>query len=450
MKRRTRLITLLAVLLVLALGLVACTPATTAPTTTAPTTTAPTTAAPTEPGEASITDGIFESRFTPEGYSEFVSYFNFYSSGIFYLSTFNGGQFMAGYYEVKEMEVEYMPDPEDEEKKATATTAVVLTKLDGSAYATLAYVDGIIYDLPALYNHDFVHIPDSDHSPADENGIAIIEFMLGDDEYSLVRLMHNGTFQDTIGAMVEGTWEQNGNVYTLTDEFSGDEYTLTLNPDGDTAEYKGLDGSTQTLNLIKESPTVATFWGTNEEAAYGVMEIEIVLREDGTASLVAYYAGTENKQEGTWVLAENRMTMTLSIGGVDYVAPLDVESRTFAFDFETSDGAKDIIVSLTTAPKVTYTFVGESNANVIMECYADGTAAVIYVGMGTITTGTWVMDTDSGPLPKWTVVLAETLEGTDTEMTVETDYATKFYFTFKNSSGQLEEVLALPFTALQG
>jgi len=448
MKHTPKFYALLAALLVLLLALTACAPApttTTAPTTTAPTT-EPTTTAPAEP---TITDGIFECRFTPEGYGEFVNYIHFYPSGIFYISLYNGGQYAAGYYEVKDQAVEYMPDPEDETKKAMSEQAVVLTNLDGSEYATLAYVDDIIYDLPQLYTLDFPHVLDTEHTSADENGIAIVEFMLGDDEYSLVRLMHNGTFQDTIGEMIEGTWAQDGNVYTLTDAESKKDYIVTLDQAAGTAEYKGLDGTTQTLNLVKEAETLLTFWGSTEEAAYGLMEIDIACLADGTANMLVKYAGVENKQEGTWVLADDKMKVTLKLGDAEYVAPLDVATRTFSFELPTSDGAKDIKVALTTASKVVFTFVGEANTNVSMECYADGTCAVIYAGMGTITTGTWVMDTSAGPLPVWTVKLAETFDGKDVEVKVETDYASKFYFVFKNSSGQLEETLALPFTALQ-
>ncbi len=98
MKHTPKLYALLAALLVLVLALAACAPApaTTAPTT-APTTTAPTTTGTTTPAEPTITDGIFECRFTPEGYGEFVNYIHFYPSGIFYLSTYNGRQYQAGY-----------------------------------------------------------------------------------------------------------------------------------------------------------------------------------------------------------------------------------------------------------------------------------------------------------------------------------------------------------------
>ncbi|HAL74848.1 MAG TPA: hypothetical protein DCM45_07170 [Clostridiales bacterium] len=448
MKHTPKLYALLAALLVLLLAVTACAPAPT--TTTAPTTTAPTTEpTTTAPAEAGITNGIFECRFTPEGYGEFVNYIHFYPNGIFYISLYNAGQFQAGYYEVKDMAVEYNSDPEDNTKKATSEQAVVLTNLDGSDYATLAYVDGVIYDLPQLYTLDFAQVLDSGHTSADENGIAIIEFMLGDDEYSLVRLMHNGTFQDTIGEMIEGTWEQAGNVYTLSIADSTGKYTVTLDEAAGTAEYKAVDGTTQTLNLVREAETLLTFWGSTDKATYGLMEIEIACLADGKAKMLVKYAGVENKQEGTWVLADDKMKVTVKLGDVEYEAPLDVASRTFSFELPISDGAAEIKVPLTTASKVVYTFTGEANDKVIMECYGDGTCAVIYVGMGTITTGTWVMDTSAGPLPVWTVKLGETFDGKDVEVKVETDYASKFYFVFKNSSGQLEETLALPFTALQ-
>ena len=434
-------------MLVLALAACAPAPTTTAPTTTA--TTAPTTTGTTAPAEPTITDGIYENRFTPPGYGEYVSYFHFYDSGIFYLSTYNGGQFMAGYYEIKDMEVEYAPDEAKPEEKVKSTQAVVLTNLDGSDFATLAYDGTTVYNLPTLYNKNFTQVLDSGHTLADENGIAIVEFMLGDDEYSMVRLMHNGTFQDTIGEMIEGTWAQDGDVYTLSIADSTDTYTVTLDAAAGTAVYKAVDGTTQTLNLVKESPTLVTFWGSTEEAAYGLMEIDIACKQDGSAELTAKYAGTENKLEGTWVLADDKMSITLKINDTEYVAALDTATRTFSFDYATTDGTNDITIPLTTASKVLYTWVGEANDKVVMECYADGTCAVIYTGMGTVTTGTWVMDTSSA-LPAWTVKLAETFDGKDVEVKVETDYSSKFYFTFKNGSGQLEETLALPFTALQG
>ncbi len=448
MKRHTRLLSLLTVLLVFLLALSACTPADT--TTTTESTTEATTTGTTAPTEPTIVDGIYETRFTPEGYSEFVNYFNFYPSGIFYLSLYNEGQYLAGYYEVVDMSVEYMPNPEDETEKAMSEQAIVLTNLDGSEYATLAYVDDVIYDLPTLYNRDFAHVLDTEHTSADENGIAIVEFMLGEDDYSLVRLMHNGTFQDTIGAMVEGTWAVDGDVYTLTDADTGEDYTVTLNADGLTAEYVALDGSTETLNLVVESPTLITFTGSNAEAAYGEMVVTIACKEDGTAEMTTEYAGNTISSEGAWVLADDNMSITLTFEESEYVAPINLEDNSFSFELATSDGVNDITVDMTTAEAVetVYTWTGESDANVILEMYSDGTCALIYSGMGTVTTGTWTIDT-TNQLPAWTLTLAETIDGTDVEVPVESDYATKFYFAFTNSSGQLEATLALSFADYQ-
>lgn len=452
MKKQIQIIRLLTGLFLVIFVLAACqtTPTTTASTTAAPTETTETTATETtKTGEAAITDGIFECRWTPEGYSELVNYIHFYPNGIFYLSLYNGDQYLAGYYEIKEMEIEYMPDKDKPDEKEKADRAVVLTNLDGSEYATLAYANDTLYNMPTLYDRNFVHIPDADHNPEDETGVAIEEFMLGDDDYSLVRLMHNGTFQDTIGEFIEGTWQKDGNVYTLTEAETNKTYTLTLSEDGNTATYQGLDGKTLTLNRVMEAKTVLTFKGS-AEGEYGAMEITIDCTEDGKCSLLVEYAGTENKSSGTWELAADKQSITLSINDASYTATLDPEDNSFSFEFVISDGKKDITVAMTTKTEVetVYTFVGESNDKVIMECYSDGTCAVIYSGMGTITTGTWEMDTTS-QLPKWSIVLAETADGKDAEVNVETDYATKFYFTFKDASGQLEEVLALPFSALQ-
>ncbi len=306
---------------------------------------------PESAGEVGITTGIYEVRFTPEGRDEYVNYFNFYENGVFYYSAYNNGQSRAGFYEVLDQEQEYLLDAEDPESEtAVAPQVLKLTNLDGSDYVTLAFDQDTIWNVPDLYNMNFAHVPDSDHDSADETGITVAEFTLGDDIYSTVRINHNGSFEDSIDTIIDGTWTKDGDVYTLTDSASGDSYTLTVSADGSTAAYVGLDGTEQTLNAVQE---------------------------------------------------------------------------------ETPDGAE-----------VMYTFIN-ADKNVYMECYADGTCAVIYEGMGTITEGTWAAE--GAPLPTWTIAL----DSVGAEPVVESDYATKFFFTFINESGQLEQVLELSFEDFQ-
>ncbi len=92
---------------------------------------------------------------------------------------------------------------------------------------------------------------------------------------------------------------------------------------------------------------------------------------------------------------------------------------------------------------VVYQFVGDPNTKVVLDCYADGSCDLIYTGMGTVTSGTWSIDDTSDSLPVWTIELDETFENQG--VTVETDNSTKFYFNFKNESGQLDLPLVLSF-----
>lgn len=400
---------------------------------------------PDEPiGEPSMTDGIFETRFTPPGYDEYVNYFHFYPSGIFYYSAYNGGQSQAGYYEVVDVETGY---EHEDGSTGTAPQALVLTNLDGSEFFTLAYDGETIFGVPFLYLMDFTHVPDSDHKESDENGITIIEFILGDDVYSTVSLKHNSTFQDAIFTIIEGTWTREGDVYYLTDADSLSTYTLTLEDGGSTAVYNGLDGQTETLNLVKEAEVMLSLSGS-VEAAYGTMSAVIKCYDGGELEMLVNYAGTDNTLTGTWQLADTMANISLNIDGVDYDAPLNYEDRTFSFDYITTDGTQDVTLMMSSGDSVSiqYIFTGENISEVTLEMYSDGTCALIFAGMGTVTEGIWSADT-TGPLPAWTINLNETFE--DMEIVVETDYATKFFFTFKNAGGTLEETLALSFADFQ-
>ena len=230
---------------------------TTAPTVAATPTVAPT-VAPTEAAseEVTITDGIYYRKFTAEGRGDYEGVLHFYENGIFYLGLYSNKMTVAGYYEIVDQEMEYIVDDTDPEEKGTATQVIKLTNLDGSEYAVLPYANDTVYDIPTYYNMDFAHVIDSDHTEADEVGVTVAEYMLGDDVYSIISIKHNGTFQDAVVSMVEGSWTKEGNVYTLTNVDSGVNYSLTLSEDGSTAEYVGEDGTKQTLNKVVQTAEV--------------------------------------------------------------------------------------------------------------------------------------------------------------------------------------------------
>jgi len=410
-----------------------------------------------EESEVTMFDGIYENRFTPEGYDEFVGYFHFYENGIVYISLYSGGQYTAAYYEFVDEGVGWDPridvdetDPEFDATQATTDQKIIITNFDGSEYAVVGYDSerDMVVNLESYFHKNFTHVLDSGHTEADETGVNVIEYFIPGDEYSLVALKHNGTFQDSVGAIIEGTWTQDGSVYTLTDAETGDTYTVTVNDDG-TAEYVALDGTIQTLEAPKVVEVMLSFTGAIT-ATYGAMSGITYLYGDNTASIVVEYAGTTNEIDGDgWTLNDD-YSLTLTFDGVDYDIPLNYETAIYDdFGYNTNDGASDVtLVMSQVVPEVTllYTWVGTANTNVVLEMYDDGTCQLNYTGLGTVAQGTWSVDT-SEALPAWTITLDETFE--DQPIEVTSDFQTAFFFTFKNADGQLEEELALTFADYQ-
>lgn len=413
------------------------------------------TEAPTEaPKEVTMFDGIYEERFTPPGYGEYVGYFHFYENGVVYVSLYNNGQYMAGYYEIvdegkgwdpKLGEADHVFDP----TAATTDKTIIITNFDGSEYARVGYDTALdmVVNLESYYNKNFKHIVDSPHTPEDETGVNVIELYKEDDDYSLVALKHNGTFQDSIDMIIEGTWVKEGNVFTLTDADSGKSYTITMNEDG-TGAYVGQDGTALTLVPPKEKVVQLTFAGSLLEAAYGEMKGITYLYEDKTAKLALEYpAGQVREIEGTWEMAAD-YSLNITINDQTVNVPLNYETRLFNdFAFPTSDGVNDVqLVMKQVIPGPKYTWVGTTDPNVVLEMFEDGTCKLNYVGMGTVTQGTWTVDT-TGQLPAWAITLDATFENKPIEVT--SDYKTGFFFTFKNDSGQLEQILTLTFADYQ-
>ena len=319
--------------------------ATVAPTTAA--TAEPTVAATEAPKEVTMTTGYYEDKFTPPGYSEFVSYIRFYDNGVFYSSFYNNGQFNAGYYEVVDEPMDYDSDPGDAEVLVSAPQTVKLTNVDGSEFASIAYDQDTLMNVTLMYGHNFLHITDTPHTSADETGVTIDEFVLGDDTYSTVAIKHNGTFQDTISTMLEGTWAKDGNVYTLTDSSTNDTYTVTISEDGKTGEYVGLDGTTQTLNMTQmKGEPVYTFNGTGTDEA-GDLTVTVVCLDNGKATIKAVTNGANIGGNGTWEQTEDKSTVTITVGANTYTATN--ADGVYSFDYVASNGTNDVTATVTTA-----------------------------------------------------------------------------------------------------
>jgi hypothetical protein len=291
-----------------------------------------------------ITEGIFQYTLVAEGYGTFENYIHFYPNGVFYASFLGGGQYAAGYYEIKDEAFEYT---DKEGGAATVPQTVRLTLADGSVYEVFGYdaENGTIAPVAHIYDNTLAQDKASAHTPQDETGVALTEFAL--DEYSLVSFMHNGTFQDTISAFIEGVWVRDGDIYTLTDADSGASYTITVS--GDTAAYAGLDGTEETLALVKAAEAQLVFAGS-AAGAYGELAVTISCLDNGTAVLNLKYAGQDNSTNGTWTLAADYSNATVSLdSGVEFTAMLDAATQSFSGEIMQSDGTQDVPVTLSTA-----------------------------------------------------------------------------------------------------
>ncbi len=198
-----------------------------------------------------LAKGIYVYTIHHEG-SQYLNYINFYENGIYYYSKYNDGQTYVGYYKIEEMKFKIKstsPKSGDEAKESRVKCNYKITfyELDGTTvFGEAGYNDENIIGVTMQDFHDFVPDLTSGHTPEDEKGVTLVEYYVSGDDYSLVSIRHNGTFDDTVGAYIDGSWEKNGDTYTLIDSMTNETYLLKENGDG-TAEYTEPDGTSQIL-----------------------------------------------------------------------------------------------------------------------------------------------------------------------------------------------------------
>lgn len=294
---------------------------------------------------SNLTAGLFEYTMRPEGQGEFYNFIHFYENGVYYFSAYNAAQYSAGFYKLLDEPTEYPVDKNNPDgEKATAAQTIVFFDLAGNELVRCGYDNDSIYFFTLLFNNTLVHDPEADNSPGNEVGIAIEEFMVSGDEYSMLLLKHNGTFEDSIGIIMEGTWTKEGNVYTLIDADSGGSYTLTVNDNG--AEYVGLDG--EMIELVGQGGDDATavFSGA-ADGTYGELTITVYCYEEGTAKQVISYAGQLIETSGIWELMDN-YNIAFTFDDVNYEAILNMTDYSYSMDIVTSDGVGEISITLST------------------------------------------------------------------------------------------------------
>lgn len=278
-----------------------------------------------------LTNGVFSYWLEAPGRDPMYCFIHFYDTGIFYASMFGGKQFALGTYEVVDGEYAYQNgDGEDR----TAPQSIVMTTQDGNPYCTVGYnaEKGFLEPVSVMYNAIFSW---EEYNPdlAQENGVALYEFVNPEDEYSMVAINHNSTYLDTVDVLVEGTWTLADDVYTLKDDESDDVATLTLKDNGTRADYTAADGTVTELTLKKAAEKKLSFKGSNSEGALGQVDAVIDCYDNGEATLVMTVHGSEQAVPGgSWELAADYSHITLNVRGTEYIAAINPEDHSFSFD----------------------------------------------------------------------------------------------------------------------
>lgn len=296
--------------------------------------------ASTDPMEM-ILEGRYAYAFSAEGYGDYVSYFHFYEEdpvlgAVFYVGYLNNQTTFTGTYEVLEEECSYLaaPSREDDVQEGSAPYTIVFYDWSGNEVDRCAYDGDIIYnDLDVItgygggnefYYHD-VDIENSQYADAyaTEMGVAYLEFVVEDDEYSGITLNHNMTYVDLTGMIVEGTWTMKENTdggydYTLVPYDSSDTgAVVSVAEDKMTATYLA-DGNGEQIKLIavaNELAVIAQYDGTC--IAYEVeCPLSLRLYDDGTCELIADVFGNVGAVDtGTYEATEAGCLLHMAYGG---------------------------------------------------------------------------------------------------------------------------------------
>jgi len=374
--------------------------------------------------------GYFE-RMTQDIYQSILV---FHTDGTFYLSKLNEGAFSAGYWELVDGEKEYATENDGE--LAVASQYFVLTHFDGTV-EEVAYADDMLWGIQLIgFKSNMTHMPDKEWNVEDETAVTVVEFQLEGDNYSTLQLAHNGTYEDTLSAYVEGTWTVDGNTYTLVPDGESEACMLVVAEDGMSAVYTALDGTE--MNLIVPAPEGPVALMTMDGAS---MTLE--LYDDGTCAILY---GDNVAVEGTYAFADYALSLTLD--GVDVPVAMDADTHAFSFDYILGSGEQslsDTLVvgadvwgplmdQLTAAsqadPVILFSYTGVNNSAIVCDIYDDGTCQLVYTGMGTVAEGTWTYENYS---------MSITLDGEEMEVVMDETYA--FCFDINMSDGQLQDTL---------
>lgn len=318
--------------------------------------------------------GYYQYSYEVEGMGTWVNYIHLYEESsigqVFYAGFASNQITVAGTYEITEAPCDYsvyMTREDQEGDKLTDGSAdytITFKGFDGADLGSCAYDGEYIYnDTTGVAGTGAENVAyqkdpegmDSKYGQADsgykgEVGVAYLSAVSPDDETCTVKLNHNGTYEDLMDVLVEGTWtmSDDGKTFTLTPDDEGDTAaTLVLSDDGTTATYTPDGGTAVTLNVDTQKAVSYCFAAVIPAAENNTgadVDIKLNCYGDSTCEVIISAYGVDMPlDQGTYeVSAEGTATVHLDTAG-------DLTS-------EVIDNLPSIVVSYTGTP------IGDINA----------------------------------------------------------------------------------------
>lgn len=298
----------------------------------------------------SIADSYFTYGYTIEEYGDYVCYFHFYEENpelgaVFYAGMGNNQTVYAGTYEVIEEDISYhcyadrdafaaaKNGKKQEMEKGTAPYTVIFYDFDKNELGRCGYDGKILYnDMkgiaaegsgPVMYHRDEKGEA-SEYSGAymAERGVPYLDFVLPQDDTCTVRLYHNLTYRDTMGALIEGSWSKEGeDTYVLKAGEKTDGAKLSVfDTDEESsggkrrARYREQSGETWELVSVEQPVLVGLYVSdTFDISAFHVEgRAKIKLMSDQSACLILTMTEWDMDQEmavGTYSGDPENMTV---------------------------------------------------------------------------------------------------------------------------------------------
>ena len=230
--------------------------------------------------------GYYQYSYEVEGLGTWVNYIHLYEESsigqVFYAGYASNQITFAGTYEIEKTPCDYSVAMDRKQSEAgektdgTADYTITFTAFDGTDLGSCGYDGEYIYNDTTgvagtgAENCAFQRDPeglDGKYGQADsgyqgEVGVAYLEAVSPDDETCTVKLNHNGTYEDMIDVLVEGTWTmgEDGKTYTLTPDSDSDTgATLVVSDDGSSATYTPDGGTAVTLTIDTSKPVAVVF-----------------------------------------------------------------------------------------------------------------------------------------------------------------------------------------------